>query len=282
VSIRDNGPEQALRVRLRSTRVGAVGPGLASWDAAAPILRGAVAYQPAPVPKPAVERVPARERRRTTFTIALALAAAEQALGAFEQGVPLPTVFACSGGDTEIIDRICRALLEPGRPVSPADFHHSVHNAPAGYWSIACHDRAPTVSLSAYDASFAAGLIEGATQLASGAGRVLLVAYDTPAPAPIWRFRPLLAPFATALVLESTGVPDDGGGGLELTLDLVDRAPETMMADPELEALRRGNPAARALPLLELVARGRPGEIALPYLHGRALRLRCGAGSREA
>ena len=272
---------QELRVRLSASGVGVVGPGLPTWGAAVPILRGEADYRPGPVQKPTVERVPARERRRTTFTIALALAAAEQALGSSEGLAALPTVFACSGGDTEIIDRICRALLEPSKPVSPADFHHSVHNAPAGYWSIAQQDRAATVSLSAYDASFAAGLLEAATQLASGAARVLLVAYDTPAPAPIWRFRPLVAPFAAALLIERADGPARAGD-IEFALALATGVPETAMAEPELENLRQGNPAARSLPLLQMLASNRGSELALPYLHGRSLHLRGRATTRGA
>ncbi len=50
---------------------------------------------------------------------------------------PMPAVFACSGGDTDVINRLCSALMLPGCPVSPQQFVNSVHNAPAGYWSIA-------------------------------------------------------------------------------------------------------------------------------------------------
>jgi hypothetical protein len=252
-------------------QIGLVGPGLASWREACAVLRGEVDFAPVAVAKPVVEALPPRDRRRTTFTIALALAAAEEALRSLDSPGPLATVFACSGGDTEIIDRICRALLEPGKPVSPADFHNSVHNAPAGYWSILTRDMAPTVSLSAFDASFAAGLIEAATQLASGAGRVLLVAYDTPAPAPIWRFRPLQAPFAVAMLLRQATVP--AGSGVELALALVSGAPETPLDDVGLESLRLGNPAARSLPLLAGLARRAPREVILPYLPGRQLQV---------
>jgi hypothetical protein len=42
----------------------------------------------------------------------------------------------------------------------------------------------------------------------------------------------------------------------------------------ELEALRVGNPALRALPLLELVARGRAGEVTLRGTGELRVRLR--------
>src|SRR5690606_40428753 len=67
-------------------------------------------------------------------------------------------VFASSGGDYPIIDQICKALCEPERLVSPTQFHNSVHNSAAGYWSIATGSRAPSTSISAFDDTFAAGL----------------------------------------------------------------------------------------------------------------------------
>lgn len=278
-------PRIPVRLRLWPDRLGIVGPGLPSWAAARPILAGQSPYAgPAPLdPQPCL--LPARERRRTTFTIRLALATAEQALtgmappdedGPAETRLPpggseVPVVFACSGGDTEIIHRICTALVDPARPVSPGDFHNSVHNAPAGYWSIATRDCSPTVSLSAFDASFAAGLIETATQILAGAERVLLVAYDVPAPEPLWRCRPLAGAFAVAMLL---GRADAPGEGITLTLELCRGATQTALVPPDLEALRIGNPAARALPLLEAVARRRAGTVILPHLPGRQLAVR--------
>lgn len=43
-------------------------------------------------------------------------------------------------------------------------------------------------------------------------------------------------------------------------------APATPLAAPELEALRIGNPAARALPLLAMLAARQSGRIVLDYL----------------
>ncbi len=259
----------SLGLQLSVRRCGLIAPGLADWPAAVPVLLGRAPYQPAELAKPVSERVPPRERRRHTFTIALALAAAHQVLADPAEGAELPAVFACSGGDTDVIDRICQALTLPERPVSPQQFLNSVHNAPAGYWSIADQNQATTQSLSAYDASFAAGLLEAGAQIAAGAPEVLLVAYDVPAPAPIWPFRPLHAPCAVALLLGAAGLPDLGELRVALTRDL----PETTLADPELERLRGGNPAARGLPILAALAQGRPAVLALPYLAPAMLRL---------
>ncbi len=111
------------------------------------------------------------------------------------------TVFASSGGDSEVLDKICTALTLPDRPVSPTQFHHSVHNTPAGYWSIATGCTQPSLSLSAYDSSFSAGLLEAAALAWAEAVRVLLIAYDLPLPFPLSERRRIVAPFAVALLL---------------------------------------------------------------------------------
>ena len=243
--------------------LGIAGPGLDNWQAAVPILCGEADYQPEPMSKPVAEGLSPRERRRHTFTIALAVATALQAVE-LEALRELPAVFACSGGDTDVIDRICAVLDQPGHPVSPQQFMNSVHNAPAGYWSIAGGNRAAITSLSAFDASFAAGLLEAAVQIRAGREQVLLVAYDAPAPMPIWPFRPLTAPFATALLLTASA---PGGKPLAtLDLSLESGIEEASLDQVDLEKLRTGNPAARSLPLLQAFARREPKRIALPYL----------------
>lgn len=242
---------------------GLSGPGLPDWQTACPMISGELAYQPVIMEKPSVKHLPARDRRRFTFAIALAITTAMKAI-TLEGQEHLPAVFACSGGDTDVINRLCTALTLPGCPVSPQQFVNSVHNAPAGYWSIAEQNNAPTMSLSAYDASFAAGLIEAAVQIQAGRERVLLIGYDVPAPMPIWPFRPLSAPFAVALLLTA---PDAVKTALtRLNLRLGNNLTETTLSMPELESLRLGNPAARSLPLLQAIARRQPANLVLPYL----------------
>lgn len=258
-------------LRLDLLRCGLAGPGLDGWDKSAPVLRGAVSFSPMPMAKPIASDIPSRERRRHTFTIALAVATAIQAL-CLDSETDIPAVFACSGGDTDVIDRICCALIQPAHPVSPQQFINSVHNAPAGHWSIAGRNHAPVTSLSAYDASFAAGLLEAAVQIGIGAPKVLMVAYDVPAPQPIWPFRPLTAPFATALLLAAPGLSQAPMARLDLALarDLE----ETSLDQPDLESLRLGNPAARCLPLLCALARRQPATVALPHVPPQRLAVR--------
>ena len=48
------------------------------------------------------------------------------------------------------------------------------------------------------------------------------------------------------------------------------------MANPRMEAMRTGNPIARALPLLQAISRGSPGVSVLPYLSGQQLTVEIG------
>ena len=68
--------------------------------------------------------------------------------------------------------------------MSPTKFHNSVHNAAAGYWTIGTGCMAPSNSLSGYECSFAAGLLEAAAQCAADRRPVLLVGFDVAARRP--------------------------------------------------------------------------------------------------
>jgi hypothetical protein len=118
---------------------------------------------------------------------------------------------------------------------------------------MAVGSREASTSVAAFDHSFAAGLLEAATQLHTDYPRVLFVAHDTPYPEPLALVRPITAAFAVAFVLSNTRTNHTQAA---LSLDLVSRASTTIaLPDPSLESLRLGNPAARSLPLLAALAR---------------------------
>lgn len=249
--------------------VGMLAPGIPNWDDGRRRLADGGSYDlAAPFPKMAAEILPANERRRVTEHIKLALSCGTEALsGGTVPASQVATVFASSGGDLYIVDKILKSLGEPGKPVSPTHFHNSVHNAAAGYWSIAASSRSPSISISAHDGSFAAGLVEAVTQLAVEHRPVLLVAADTVSPPLIHPFRPLAASFGVALLL----VPEK----TEVTLGVETRNAQaaTTMDNAEFERLRGGNPAARSLPLLRQFALRRAGTIHIPYLEGLGLKV---------
>jgi hypothetical protein len=256
-------------IRVGVNSVGVYAPGMEGWAMAREALLSAGTYDPGQAmqaPKPEV--LPANERRRTTALIKLALQAAQEASETYQNDPStLATVFASSGGDLEIVDRILTSLDLEGSPVSPTHFHNSVHNAPAGYWSIASGSHAPSTSLSAFDASFSVALLESAMQVLSNEQPVMMVAYDLPPPQPIYPFRPLVAPFAVALVL----VPETQASLARLSIESVPAGIETTMPDPGLEQLRLGCPAARSLPLLVALASSDSVPLHLPELPGRGL-----------
>jgi hypothetical protein len=212
-----------------------------------------VPYAFAPAVLPPLDLLPAAERRRTVPTVKIALVIAQAAMTASGRDPKdVATVFASSGGDGETIEAILETLTTEAREVSPTRFHNSVHNAPAGYWAIATGCRAPSVSLCAHDFTFAAALLEAALQASSGARPVGLNVYDAPYPSALGLARPILGTFGVGLVL----APERSAkalAALRLTLD-ASSAPYSKMADPELERLRQGNPAARSLPLLAALA----------------------------
>lgn len=249
--------------------IGLIGPGLTGFDRSHGVLAGEQAHQPSALPALKSSLLPANERRRVSMTIRLALHVAEEAIAAANGERPVAAaIFASASGDTQIVHAICEALTQPDRPVSPTQFHNSVHNAPAGYWSIATASMAPSTSLSARDETFSAALLDAAVRLVSAQGPVLLVAYDIAPPHPLRAARPIQQPFAVAFVL----APERSAGArAALRLSLAEGEPVTLMDDPGLEALRTDNPAARSLPLLCQLAIGGTGRVALPYLHGDAL-----------
>ena len=245
--------------------VGAVavkGPGLADWPEAEAVLAHGKPYIHAPTTLPAPEALPPTERRRTGRVVKLALAVGLELTRRSQcDTADLPVVFASSGGDGDNCDAICRTLASDNRALSPTRFHNSVHNAPAGYWSIAAGAQVPTTTVCAYDGSFAAGLLETLAQVATARRDIALIAYDLDYPPALAACRPVPAPFGLALLLEPERSPRSLA---RLRVSIGSARPEPM-AHAELEALRAAIPAARGLPLLEALARRSSATIAVEY-----------------
>jgi hypothetical protein len=226
--------------------IGLLAPGLSSWPIAAAVLRGEPRTRP---PPRCCRRRPACRRPsagRAGPSIRLAMAVADEAIGhAAIDPQHLATVFASSGGEGSNCHVLCETLAGADRQISPTRFTNSVHNAPAGYWHIAVGSRSASTSLSAYDGSFAAGLLEAATQVLATGSEVLLVALDVPYPEPLHRLRPLPGPAGVALVLAP---PDAAGALARVAIGLVDATragPLSACSDSGLDALRSQVPAGR-------------------------------------
>lgn len=243
--------------------IGLWGPGLAGWEQACAVLAGRQSYVAAPTALPAVEKLPPAERRRVGTPVKLSMAIGlEAARHAGADLAQLATVFSSTEADCDNSHAILETLASQDRALSPTRFHNSVHNAASGYWGIATGSMEPSTSLSAYDATFAAGLLEATTQALSSGKPCLLLAYDTAYPEPLHNLRPIPAAMGVALVINPH--PTAAARAL-LKLRLTDAA-ATPMPQSDLEPLRQSIPAARSLPLLALLAQARSGTVVLEYL----------------
>ena len=252
--------------------VGIAGPGLDGWEASRRVLAGIDPYVASPTLASPGPQLPAAERRRIGMPVRLALAAGYDAFThAGRNAAATATVFTSSGGDGDNVHAICAALAQAEREMSPTRFHNSVHNAPAGYWSIATRSQRPSTSLCSYDASFAAGLLETTAQVAVEGSPVALIAYDQPYSGPLAQVRPIGAEFAAALLF----VPNASERSFASLLVEYRCAAgvASAMADGALETLRTSVPAARCLPLLAALAGRASQSVIIDYHAGSQLHI---------
>ena len=253
------------------------GPGLEGWDASRLVLAGAAPYEPRHSPPPAPALLAPIERRRTGPVVRLALTVAHEAAqhAASSSGLPpgsLRSVFGSSNGDGVVVGGILDALARARgdeRVVSPTAFHNSVHNAAAGYWSIATAGRQPATCLGAHDGTWAAALLKAMAEVAADNEAALLCCYDHPLPTPLAALRPTVSAFGAGLVLAPLGV----GRPMAMIRVGYCAAPSApgvwAPRNPALHALAAGNAVAQSLRLLETLALGESDRHAVPYLDGR-------------
>ena len=244
--------------------VAVLGPGLPDWPAARAVLTGTEPWETGEVVLPPPALLSATERRRTGPVVRLALAVASEAAAA--SGLPAATlrpVFASSNGDSLTVAAILEAMARPDGFVSPTQFHNSVHNAAAGYWSIGTASGRPATCLGGHNWSFGCALLKAVAECAAEREPVLLCAYDVPLPDPLHAVRPIGSVFGVALVL----VP--GGTGPRLSIRwAAEPATRSEPLNPLLRGLSAANPAARSLRLLEALARGGGGDFDVALLDG--------------
>lgn len=253
--------------------IGVLGPGLIDWNHGVKMFKDPTQYSPAICPEPTPTMLPSNELRRSSDMVRWSLHVAQEAM-THAQMLPqdLCTVFASSEGEAQVLQDIFLSLAPEEPLLSPTMFHHSGHNAAAGYWSIATQSQQSSTSLSCYDGSFCAGLLELSAQVCSMKTPGLLVACDIPPPAPLYAARKLVAPFAVALLLTHYITPYTQAT-LEVTLHSDSNHKPSWMLTSEFETLRQGNPAARALPLLAMLAGRQQGYVSLPYLNNQVMHI---------
>ena len=243
--------------------IGLLGPGFTDWPSSRAILSGQQSYQSGKTVLPPPALLPAAERRRSGAIVKLTLATGLEAIAAAGlDAASLPSVFSSSGSDGENCHTICEMLASDDRQISPTRFHNSVHNAAAGYWSIATGAMTASSVLSAFDASFGAGLLEALTQVVVDNTCTVLLACDTAYPEPLYSTRPITDSFGISLVL----APQQSAQSLaKITVSLTDASADHL-DDAALESLRNAIPAARGLPLLQGITMQQNKQIVLDYL----------------
>ena len=235
-------------------------PGVASWAEAEQCFIHDAAFQESDLNLSALgTKLPPMERRRATLVTKLAIDVAAETLGTLEPS-RVKSVFASSGGEVEVIHKLFDELSQEQPQLSPTQFHNSVHNTAAGYWSIATGSHAASESLCGFDDTVAIGLMEAISLCCSDQCPVMLIGYDVPPLFPISEFRTLDAFFAFGLLLN----PEPNPNSLAtLRIRFEPSAEETQCSSAHLERIRLGNPAARILPLLYRVAMKSSGDVIL-------------------
>ncbi|MBS0431350.1 MAG: beta-ketoacyl synthase chain length factor [Proteobacteria bacterium] len=261
-------------LRLNIEGIGAWARGVPDWPALRAILRGECDLREDAPSKPAAAVLPPAERRRAPEAVLLAAEVSAQACAMSRRDpASLPCVFASTHGELAITDYLCATLGAAPRELSPTRFHNSVHNAPAGYWTIATHCERASSAVTGWHASFGAGLLEAALLAAAEPAPVLFAAYDTASTGPLAEMTRTMLPFGTAFVLSPSQVPNPGPA-----MVMRIRAGETPLPMPDvamaLQPLAADNPLdAHALALLAALAGDAPARMTLPAAPGLLLDL---------
>ena len=247
-------------------------PRLAGWEFARPVLRGGAAAPEVTAKRPDPVVLPPAERRRCPDSVALALAVAAAACAqAQREPASLPAVFASAYGDPGITDYLCATLAQDPTLLSPTRFHNSVHNAAAGYWTIATGCMEPCTALAAGDETFATALLSAAAQVHAQRTPLLLVAYDTGAVGPLATVVPSRGLFGAALVL----APARTERTLARVVLGVQAEEQITVARAANAALVERNAMAPCLPLFEALADAMPRTVHLGLGAGGVLAVNC-------
>jgi hypothetical protein len=234
--------------------------GLADWPTAAQALRTDAVPTPVEA-RPAATILPANERRRATEPVLLACdVSGEACTMAMRSPADLPCIFTSAHGDLEVTDSLCATLASEPLEVSPTRFHNSVHNAPAGYWTIAAHCHAASCAMSAQVGSFAAGLLEAAIHAHAEQTPVLFAAYDNAVRGPLADVVQGSDSFSTALVINTERTSRTIA---TLTLRHLPQGSAPGPTPSPWAPLAQTTPVAASLPLFLALARSVDADIVL-------------------
>jgi hypothetical protein len=261
------------------TGIGFWSPRLPGWELARDVACGRAVAPDLAQARVAPALLAPTERRRAPDTVALALEVASRACEAAKVDPKLiPSVFASTYGDLPINDYMCSTLATTPLLCSPTKFHNSVHNAAAGYWTIGTGSVRPSTALLAGDATFAAGLLEAASQALADATPVLFVAYDVAPRGPLAEMVPSEGMLAMALVIDPAAV----AGHATLSLSVDSGTPDAVAVPAAWQSALPANAMNRTLPLFAALATGRGGSFAWPLGTGCRLAAMLDPATAEA
>jgi len=238
------------------------------WSTARVCWRGEQPWPETPASRPVNNVLAPTERRRAPDSVAIALYLAESAISmAHRDPKDVASVFASAYGDLSINDYLCETLAGDPLLVSPTKFHNSVHNAPAGYWTIGTGCLKPSTAVAAGASTFAEALLEAIVQVHAGDDPVLLVCADIESRGPLADICISPAMLGHALVLSRSPA------NLALPT-LVVSIDDQSLDDAGLCALARkhgAHPMAGSLSVFAALARGGSQRLTQPLDGGRWL-----------
>jgi len=175
-----------MKMKFFVEAVAVLGPGLAGWEAARPILAGSTPYIPCDLVLPRFEALPAAERRRVgpggEAVVSVGLQALEQAAAA---GDAVPTVFTSSVGDGDVINEICSMLAGSDRSSRRRDSTIPYTTPPRVTGGFATGSQCAVHEPVRIRLELYRGPARTATQASVDHESVLLIAYDLPYPEPL-------------------------------------------------------------------------------------------------
>ncbi|MBX2867286.1 MAG: beta-ketoacyl synthase chain length factor [Acidiferrobacterales bacterium] len=242
--------------------IGVWGPGFSNWPILEAYIAGSGQYEDDQAPGPKPEIIPSNERRRAPLPVRLAVETSWQA--SQQAGIApsaLSCVFSSGFGDIDITHYMCTTLNTEAKQLSPTKFHNSVHNAPAGYWTISTGCMQPASSVAGFKESTPVTLLEAMAQLVTEQKPSLLTFCDGPAKG---QLIPVLIndqPFAASLVLSPFNSDDEAKkGDTLLKVSVQQNVVEwPALKTSALQSLYTNNPSARILCLFEKLANLRDG-----------------------
>lgn len=261
-------------LKCKIVSAGTWGAHFANFDVLSQLMRGECeAGEPQSGPKPVI--IPANERRRAPLTVRLAVESSWQACE-HSQLAPteLTSVFVSGYGDTDLTDYMCRVLASDNKQLSPTKFHNSVHNAPAGYWTISTGATLAANSVAGFHNSVTNALLEAMIQCQVEQTPVLVTFYDAPVASTMRSILTNDQAFAGSIIICPESSPLTGLLVSAVVEEQASEWPALASDNPMLQSLYHSNPSAKLLCIFEKMAAKVTGAtLDLPLSEATSLKL---------